>query len=74
MDKLKYLQKYYPNTDNKILAEKLDITEQSVRRLASKYGIKKSPNYIRKQHESLINARKKNILQIFQISIQIIIN
>ncbi|HHV74878.1 MAG TPA: endonuclease [Thermoanaerobacterium sp.] len=62
MDKLEYLHIYYPNTDNKILAEKLGITEQSVRRLASKYNIRKSPDYIKKQHELLINIRKEKYI------------
>ncbi|MDI6602296.1 MAG: hypothetical protein QME46_11075 [Thermoanaerobacteraceae bacterium] len=36
MDKIEYLRIHYPDTDNKVIARALGITEQSVRRLASK--------------------------------------
>lgn len=46
MVKLEYLLKFHPNTDNKILAKHLSITKQSLRRLASKYNIRKSKEYM----------------------------
>ncbi|MDI3311180.1 hypothetical protein V7D15_00020 [Thermoanaerobacter thermohydrosulfuricus] len=62
MDKLEYLQKFYPNTDNKVLAKYLGISEQSVRRVASKYNIKKSKEYMKKQHELLLKAKEAKYL------------
>ncbi|WP_052877849.1 hypothetical protein [Thermoanaerobacter wiegelii] len=62
MDKLEYLQKHYPNTNNKILAKHLGISEQSVRRLASKYNIRKSKEYMKKQYELLLKTKEAKYL------------
>jgi hypothetical protein len=62
MDKLEYLRKFYPNTDNIVLAKHLGISEQSVRRLASKYNIRKSKEYMKKQHELLLKAKETKYL------------
>lgn len=62
MDKIEYLKIYYPDTDNNLIAKELGITEQSVRRLASKNGIRKSDRYIEKQHERLMNAKEESYL------------
>lgn len=58
-----YLAKYYPDTDNKILAEELGITETKLRKLASRYGIKKSDGYKRELHKKLMQAKEEKYLE-----------
>ncbi|GEA16634.1 hypothetical protein E308F_28800 [Moorella sp. E308F] len=57
-----YLAQHYPDTDNKLLAEKLGITENKLRKLASRYGIKKSDSYKKELHKKLMQAKEEKYL------------
>lgn len=46
-DQLDYLVKKYKNTDNGYLAMELDISESTLHRYARRYGLKKTPAYMR---------------------------
>lgn len=53
------IREYYPNVDTKKLADKLGISIHTLRKKASKYGIKKSQEYKKKLHEKLMEAKKR---------------
>ncbi|WP_258359739.1 endonuclease [Moorella sulfitireducens (nom. illeg.)] len=57
-----YLAQHYPDTDNKLLAEELGITENRLRKLASRYGIKKSDGYKQELHKKLMQAKEEKYL------------
>ncbi|RKD32365.1 hypothetical protein BET03_03240 [Thermohalobacter berrensis] len=53
------IKEHYPNTDTKELANKLGISIYTLRRKASKYGIRKSREYKKKLHTKLMKAKKR---------------
>jgi len=53
------IKEYYPNTDTKELATKLGMSIYTLRRKASKLGMKKSPQYKKKLHNELMKAKKR---------------
>lgn len=57
-----FLAQYYPCTDNKLLAEKLGITEIKLRKLASRYGIKKSDSFKKELRRKLMQAKEEKYL------------
>ena len=58
-----YLRIHYPNTDNKELAEKLNIPLSSLRTYASKYKIKKSDAFRKELSHRFHEGRKKQYLE-----------
>ncbi|MEW8959052.1 MAG: endonuclease [Moorella sp. (in: firmicutes)] len=58
-----YLARHYPDTDNKILAAELGITENNLRKLAYRYGIKKSDCYKKELHRKLMQAKEAKYLE-----------
>ncbi len=61
IDVYKYLLDVYTDTDNAIIANKLGVFQGHVRKLASKYGIKKSDSYLKKQHKQIDDSKKRKI-------------
>ena len=57
-DMINIIKKEYPDADNKILATKLGIKEQTLRSKASKLGIKKSESFMNKYYIRLQESKK----------------
>ncbi|SHH69765.1 LAGLIDADG DNA endonuclease family protein [Caloranaerobacter azorensis DSM 13643] len=53
------IRKDYPDCNTKELANKLGISISKLRKIAAKYGIKKSPEYKKKLHKELMKAKKR---------------
>jgi len=58
-----YLVKHFKNTKNALLAEKLGISETGVHRLARKYGLKKTRQFMRKTQRATADAAKASHLK-----------
>ncbi|MEW6661711.1 MAG: hypothetical protein ACOY9Y_14585 [Bacillota bacterium] len=57
-----YLKVHYPDTKNKILADKLKIPMWKLKTLASEHKIHKSDQYWEQQHQQLMQAKEKKYL------------
>ena len=60
---LAYLQKHFKNTRNDLLARKLGISESSLHRLARKYGLKKTRQFMKKTQRATADAAKASHLK-----------
>lgn len=59
---LAYLIKYYPDTDTKKICQDLGLSLNAVYTLATRNGIHKSNEYLKKQHAELMKIKKKKYL------------
>ena len=55
-----YLKIHFPNTDSKVLSERLGLSLDAVRALANRNGIHKSKEYLGKLYIELMKKNKKS--------------
>jgi Zn-dependent peptidase ImmA (M78 family) len=61
--RLKLIRERYPDGDIKLLAAELGISVSALKTIASRYGIRKSAEYWKKQHLELMRAKEQRYLE-----------
>lgn len=57
-EQIRYLEEHYPDTPNEVLAEQLDLSPYTIRAKVTKYGWRKSKEYISRQRTQIARDNK----------------
>ena len=60
---IKLIRERYPDGDTKLLAAELGMSVSALKTIASRYGIRKSADYWKKQHLELMRAKEQRYLE-----------